>query len=98
MITVLRVAACFMVMLIHSTIFVTFNFSIIQDLASKGQDGLWIFMILSGYLIFFSYKKTDIKKYFVKRVFRLVSAYYFWLLCILIYGHISGVSSQSLFD
>lgn len=56
-------------------------------------------MILSGYLLYYSCKNShNVKTFFVKRVIRLVPAYWGWLLCIMIYGIATDSFHMRVFD
>lgn len=56
--------------------------------AVNGFYGVWMFFILSGYLIFASLDKADgqsLKKYYLKRIIRIVPLYYAVLILIYLY-------------
>lgn len=57
---------------------------------SLGASGVWLFFVLSGFLLFWFFEKKDLKNlllttpnYFWRRFFRLIPAYFF---CIIIYA------------
>lgn len=100
MITVIRVVACLLVLGVHTRMYIRYKEGGVLDIITgNGQDGLWIFMILSGYLLYYSYTKSkDLRDYFIKRALRLVPAYWGWLICIMLYGLITGNFHMRLFD
>lgn len=100
MIAVMRVAACLLVLGVHTRMYIGYKSGGVTDIiTANGQDGLWIFMILSGYLLYYSYVKSkSLKEYFTKRALRLIPAYWGWLICIMFYGLITGNFHMRLFD
>lgn len=50
----------------------------VSKIAKYGQDGLWVFYILSGLLVMKSYAGSpSLKIYWKKRISRIVPSYYF---------------------
>lgn len=97
-IAVIRIIACAAVFLIH---YGQHNGEVIpqwfHEIINYGQDGLWIFYILSGMLAFYSYslkKSGGVKQYYIGRILRICPAAYFWLLIIyIIYAVIYAIPS-----
>lgn len=58
----------------------------VSKIAKYGQDGLWVFYILSGLLVMKSYAESpSLKIYWKKRISRIVPSYYFLLALIIIF-------------
>lgn len=84
-ISVIRMVATIAVFLIH------FNSVCplpepLRTAATYGQDGLWVYYFLSGYLAMVSYEHTgSTKEYWQKRIIRIFPLYYGWLLILFIF-------------
>lgn len=98
-ISLLRIIAICMVVMIHSGIYISWSDNVKRYL-SQGQMGLWIFMVLSGYLITASFEKDNcnIKKYFQKRFLRIVPLYWSYLIILMVIGKITGWFEYSVWD
>ncbi len=77
----IRGVAVFLVLIAHITGF---------NQASLGAIGVWIFFVLSGFLLYFYFENSSIKdillrtpNYFWRRIFRMLPAYFF---CLLVYA------------
>lgn len=98
-ISLLRIIAIFMVVMIHSGMYISWNDSI-KVYLNHGKMGLYIFMVLSGYLITASFEKDNrnIKKYFQKRFLRIVPLYWSYLIILMVVGKITGWFEYSAWD
>lgn len=78
---IIRIFACFSVLAVH--IAIVFNIpGRIGRLMEAGSNGLGIFYILSGMLIFMSLdsRKDSIRAWYIKRLLRILPMYYFVLI------------------
>lgn len=92
-IAILRFLACIGVFIIHYNQRIKLP-ACLSDIAVYGQDGLWIFFILSGFLITYSYNMKyerlgfvfpgGVLRFYIDRFFRIVPLAYIWLLVIYI--------------
>lgn len=74
---ILRIVAALMVFSIHLFIFVPGLPESLCDILSNGSYGVSIFFVMSGFLIFNSLERSkSLKEYYVKRVSRILPAYY----------------------
>lgn len=71
-----RIAAALMVLAIH-----VFQTSEKYDF-NAGYGGVWMFFILSGYLVGFSLAKGTVKDFYIRRIIRIVPTYYLSLIVI----------------
>jgi len=82
---ILRIFACFSVVAVHVAIM--FNIpGRIGRFMEAGSNGLGIFYILSGFLIFISLenRKVSLGKWYIKRLLRILPIYYFVLVVYII--------------
>lgn len=78
---ILRICAALMVFTIHLLIFVPELPRSVCDIVSNGGYGVSVFFVISGFLIFESLNRSkSLKEYYVKRVSRIIPAYYAILL------------------
>lgn len=78
---VLRIVAALMVFSIHLFIFVPNIPASLTPILSNGSYGVSIFFVMSGFLIFDSLERSkSLKEYYVKRISRIIPAYYAILL------------------
>ena len=74
---IIRIFACFSVVMVHASIM--FNIpGRLGRFMEAGSNGLGIFYILSGFLIFMTLDKehVDLKKWYIKRLIRILPIYY----------------------
>ena len=75
-IAIIRIISCLGVYSIHNGIIADIMPGLWQEIAGYGQDGLWMFYIISGYLAMVSYSKYNnnggAKRYYIGRIFRIV--------------------------
>ena len=75
---ILRIIAALMVFSIHLFIFVPQLPRSVCDVLTNGSYGVSIFFVMSGFLIFSSLERSkSLKEYYIKRVSRIIPAYYF---------------------
>lgn len=89
---ILRIIAALMVFTIHLFIFVPGLPEPLRDILSNGSYGVSIFFVMSGFLIFQSLERSkSLKEYYIKRISRILPAYYAILLVgILLWGFLLG--------
>lgn len=74
---ILRICAALMVFGIHLFIFVPELPRALCDILSNGGYGVSVFFVISGFLIFESLSRSkSLKEYYIKRVARILPAYY----------------------
>ncbi len=78
---------------IWSPILNDFGATVISSLALAGEMGIMLFFILSGFLLFLPFAKTilfdepgpSLRRYYIRRIFRILPAYYVALFLIVLY-------------
>ena len=84
---ILRIAAAGIVFTVHLG-----QFTGIPKDVENGFYSVWLFFIMSGYLVFASLDKTKtLKEYWVKRVVRIIPLYWTMLVFIWIYDLLRGL-------
>lgn len=74
---ILRICAALMVFSIHLFIFIPELPRAVCDILSNGGYGVSVFFVISGFLIFESLNKSrTLKEYYIKRISRIIPAYY----------------------
>lgn len=98
---ILRIISCLLIAGIHSTIFIPkFREGAIANFLGQGQIGLWIFMVLSGYLVTVSFEKSgrNVGLYIKKRFIRIVPLYWSYLIILIIISKITNWFSFGAWD
>ncbi len=73
----LRAAACLLVVVFHSHTVGGVDFGFLNPVISGGDTGVWIFFVLSGYLLYrpFLIHDVDMRSYALKRAARILPGY-----------------------
>jgi len=78
-VTGLRCVAILMVLLVHTGAFSEFG-AIGQSVTDNGKFGVQIFFVIAGFTIYQNVSTSDYKQYLIRRIFRVVPVYYFFIL------------------
>ena len=82
----LRAAAAVMVVIFHSHTVAKVDYGPFNPLVSGGDTGVWVFFVLSGYLLYrpFLTRDVDLRSYALKRAARILPGYYVALVALLV--------------
>lgn len=78
-VTGLRCDAILMVLLVHTGAFSEFG-AIGQSVTDNGKFGVQIFFVIAGFTIYQNVSTSDYNQYLIRRIFRVVPVYYFFIL------------------
>jgi peptidoglycan/LPS O-acetylase OafA/YrhL len=82
----LRAIACLMVVVFHSHTVGGVSYGPLNPVISGGDIGVWVFFVLSGYLLYrpFLVRDVDLRSYALKRAARILPGYYVALIGLLL--------------
>ena len=82
----LRAAAAVLVVIFHSHTVAGVDYGLLNPFVSGGDTGVWIFFVLSGYLLYrpFLTRDVDLRSYALKRTSRILPGYYVALVALLV--------------
>lgn len=94
----LRSLAVVSVFIHHAQVVFGGNFPFLGDYG--GQFGPQLFFLISGYLIFASYQKYSLREYIIHRAFRILPAYWFYFIGVLLWnsnGNLAQIAKEPLY-